>query len=311
MNQINISQVVLWGHKLHTSQHSYIHYGFYKALQEFGYIILWLDNDDNVTNIDFSNSLFITEGQVDKNIPIIDNCYYVLFNCDLTKYKWKDIKVLLLRVYTKECERNVRLKKLDNYIYYEYASIYNEFATLYMPWATDLLPYEIDENIKNIDDILDNSKKDVNFVGTFTNEQSCVRFFCILIDLKFNKFGGEFNKTNVGFKTHQYLIQNSYIAPAIQTEFQVHHGYIPCRIFKNISYGKMGITNSLAVAEFFNGNLIYNSDILKTLALGVEFENEDKETKKARILFLMEYVKQNHTYLNRIKVLFKCLNRII
>jgi len=204
----------------------------------------------------------------------------------------------------------VRLKKLDKYVYYEDASIYNEFPTLYMPWATDLLPYEIDENIKNIDDIIDNSKKDVNFIGTFTNEQSCVRFFCILNDLKFNKFGGEFNKTNVGFKTHQYLIQQSYIAPAIQTEFQVNHGYIPCRIFKNISYGKMGITNSLAVAEFFNGNLIYNSDILKTLALGVEFENMDKETKKARILFLMEYVKQNHTYLNRIKILFKCLNRI-
>ena len=310
MNQINISQVVLWGHKLHTSQHSYIHYGFYKALQHLGYVILWIDKYDNIDNVDFTNSLFITEGQVDEGIPIIDNCYYVLFNCNLIKYRWKDINILLLRVCTKDCQRYVKLKKLDNYIYFEKASIYNEFATLYMTWATDLLPYEIDENIRNIDDIIDNSKNDVNIVGTFTNELSFVKFFCILNGLNFNKFGGEFNENNVDFKTNQELIQQSYIAPAIQTEFQVYHGYIPCRIFKNISYGKMGITNNLSVAEFFNGNLIYNSDILKTLELGIEFEKSDKEIKKAKILHLMGYVKQNHTYLNRIKVLFKCLNYI-
>ena len=34
------------------------------------------------------------------------------------------------------------------------------------------------------------------------------------------------------------LIQESIIAPALQTDWQVEHEYIPCRIFKNISYGK-------------------------------------------------------------------------
>ena len=34
--QNSIKQVVIWGHKLHTHTHSYIHYGFYKAFNKLG-----------------------------------------------------------------------------------------------------------------------------------------------------------------------------------------------------------------------------------------------------------------------------------
>lgn len=83
---LEIKQVVLWGHKLHSHTHSYIHGAFVKAFEYKGYKTLWLDNNDNINNIDFNNSLFITEGQVDKNIPIRNDCYYVLHNCDGSKY---------------------------------------------------------------------------------------------------------------------------------------------------------------------------------------------------------------------------------
>ena len=82
-----INQIIIWGHKLHSHTHSYIHYGFHKAFLYLGYKCLWLDNDDDIDNINFNNSLFITEGQVDENIPLLDNCFYVLHNCNGERYQ--------------------------------------------------------------------------------------------------------------------------------------------------------------------------------------------------------------------------------
>jgi len=307
MKQPLISQVVLWGHKLNSHKHSNIHYGFFKAFKYLGYKTIWLDNETDITSIEFERTLFITEGDADKKIPIIDECYYVLHNCNMDKYKWHDITILKLEVYTKECIR-YNLKKLENYVYYEPISKNCEFGTLYMPWATDLLPYEIDENIKNIDkNVLEKKTKIINFVGMLTDELIIVKVFCTFNNLLFNSID-TFSDDKNDDKNEESLIQDSYIAPVIQPDWQIEKGYIPCRVFKNISYGKMGITNNLTVAELFNGNIIYNHDILKTLELGVEFEKYDNKYKKHRILHLMEYIKTNHTYINRIRVLLNCLN---
>jgi hypothetical protein len=35
-------------------------------------------------------------------------------------------------------------------------------------------------------------------------------------------------------------IRRSRIAPAIAGRWQVEHNYLPCRMFKNISYGQLG-----------------------------------------------------------------------
>ena len=36
---------VIWGYPLHTHTHSYIHYGFYKALKSLGYDVRWFDDE--------------------------------------------------------------------------------------------------------------------------------------------------------------------------------------------------------------------------------------------------------------------------
>lgn len=94
------------------------------------------------------------------------------------------------------------------------------------------------------------------------------------------------------------------MAPAIVGSWQKSVGYIPCRIFKNISYGQMGITNSQTVFDLFEGKIVYNSNTLK---LFYEAEKKLKELNYEDIYKLMDFVKQNHTYLNRIKVLIDCL----
>ena len=94
------------------------------------------------------------------------------------------------------------------------------------------------------------------------------------------------------------LIQESIIAPALQSEWQIENKYIPCRIFKNISYGKMGITNSKAVNELFDNKLIYSTNIEELVKQGLEFEKNKERFDK--IKELMIEVRDNHTYINRI-----------
>jgi hypothetical protein len=99
-------------------------------------------------------------------------------------------------------------------------------------------------------------------------------------------------------------IAESWIAPAVQGAWQVEKGYVPCRVFKNISFGRMTPTNSLTVHKLFNEKLVFSSDIQEMYKLAVSWENNpDKKLLRE----LMEKVKEKHTFVNRVNNLLKVL----
>lgn len=291
--------IVLWGHKLHSHTHSYIHYAFHKAFHHLEYNCLWLDDDDVINNkishIDFTNTLFITEGQVDKHIPIRSDCTYILHNCDGSKYVNVKAKYNM-QVITKTSLNTYKHTKLTNYAYY-----CGDCFTLC--WATDLLPEEINKNIQNIKNNNIFNKLELNFVGMPTGPWDSVKLWCTQNNITYNQCGGFSN--NVSMDENVTLIQNSIIAPAIQEPWQVENGYIPCRIFKNISYGKIGVTNNKFVYDVFKNDdieLIYDDNIFNLLNKAMECKDD-----KDLLLKQMEYVRDNHTYINRINSLFEFL----
>ena len=294
-----IKQVVIWGHKLHSHTHSYIHYGFVKGFKHLGYTTYWLDNSDNITNIDFDNSLFITEGHVDKNIPINHTSYYVLHNCNFDKYRSLDLsKIVNLQVYTLDAHK-YNAKPIVNT-----KGCYHLSDCILIPWATDLLPNEINKNIQNLDNILGSNKNKVYLVGMSIYPWDEVLKYCSNHKIEYRQIGG-FSNNNVSCEENMRLIQTSIVAPAVQNEWQVSNGYIPCRIFKNISYGKMGLTNNKTVSELFDNKIFYHENVHELMDLGIEFENKDIEYKKSILIPLMENVRDNHTYLNRIDIIFR------
>ena len=120
--------------------------------------------------IDFTNSLFITEHLVCKNIPIRYDCKYILHNSFVDPGKayykknagtWEDIRfkdiatkgnVINMQVYRPKFVQNKT--KMEDYVYYDISTY-----TLYFPWATDLLPHEINEIQKNLNSINSNKQK--------------------------------------------------------------------------------------------------------------------------------------------------------
>jgi hypothetical protein len=322
-----IKKVIIWGHKLHDHTHSYIHNGLTIGFKNLGYDTYWFDDEiENVRKIDFSNSLIISHGSTTNFLPITQDSIYILHNTDLKyidntveliprKYYCEIDKgipkenIINLQVYTKDCIN--RDKRFKNLLFHYYLP--PPHAIIYMPWATDLLPSQIDENIKNLENIMSKSNLSnpkINLVGMMTNEWGLVSQYSKKNNIIFNANGSSFNLESDKNKTteeNMRLIQESIIAPAIQTKWQVDHNYIPCRIFKNISYGKMGLTNNPAVNELFNNKLIYNSDINHVLTDGINFEKNNDKYKFEKIKELMIEVRDNHTYINRVNFILDYL----
>jgi hypothetical protein len=190
---------------------------------------------------------------------------------------------------------------------YEYHTIDDEYNCLYMYWATDLLPEEIDNNIRDIN--INIPDREINFIGSVTNKWQQFYNVCIQNGLRFNHFGATFNihsTQNVSITDNMRLIKRSFIAPALQDDEQVRKQYIPCRIFKNISYGKMGMTNNKKVQELFNHKLIFEEDLEALFSKGIAFEKNPN--KLETIVELMKYVRDNHTYLNRVNTIIQYIH---
>jgi hypothetical protein len=171
-----------------------------------------------------------------------------------------------------------------------------------MPWATDLLPHEIDENKKKMLHLM--KKNQAIFIGTvgggaYSNKQEIELFkkACNENAIPFI-YGGCCNRS---MEDNVRMVMESILAPAIQGKWQCEKGYIPCRIFKNISYGAMGITNSKTVYELFDQKIVYNSDPYK---LGHDAIKALKSWTIEKQFELMDLVRDEHTYLNRIASIF-------
>jgi len=292
-------KVVIWGHKLHSHTHSYIHNAFYKGFKHLGYETYWFDNQEDVHDFDFAKSLFITEGQVDEKIPLREDCQYILHNCSDVKYQLlKPESYISLQVFSDAVLSEPDLIQVEPCIYYDLVG-----RLVYMPWATDLLPHEISAIQANL--AHQQIEKTVYWVGTigeglFGNLAQVNPFkkACQENGINFTQV------TQISDEKGQELIRKSYMAPTIVGEWQAKVGYIPCRIFKNISYGKMGVTNSARVHELFEGKLVYNPD---TYQLFYDAKKRMETLSTNELYDLVELVKTKHTYLNRIETLLNFL----
>lgn len=297
-------KVIIWGHKLHSHTHSYIHDAFYKAFNHLGYDTYWFDDMDDVCNFDFTNSLFLTEGQVDSNIPLCQDCCYLLHNCCGEKYihTIPARNRLTIQVYTHDVLHVPTAVKLAPFTYFDLIG-----QCVYMPWATDLLPHEIEELQKKECPHL--PEKNIYWIGTigggtFGNIEEISPFQQACED---NGVSFIHAKARLDPNESIELIRNSYMAPTIVGTWQSEKGYIPCRIFKNISYGKMGITNSQAVFELFEEKIVYNPD---TYQLFIDAQNCLNSSSQDQINDLVNFVKEKHTYLNRVQLLLSLLRMI-
>ena len=283
------SKVIIWGHKLHSHTHSYIHNSYFKAFKFLGYEVFWFDHNDDVSGFDFSNCIFFTEDQVKKGIPLRNDCKYIAHHIQPSFFDGIE-NILNLGNYIVDVEKYEKIK--DN-TYFDSKS-----KTLYQCWATDLLPDEIDQNNYCK---FDPTKNYVNYVGSLYEE-----------GLEFAKQFGSILQTNrkelrlyrgVSDEENRELIRDSFLCPDFRNYHHVKVGYIPCRIFKTISYGQIVGTNSINVKRVFGDYVVFGSNPQELYENMIDYSSNEKIDMMEAMLF----IKYNHTYVNRAKNILKLL----
>lgn len=329
-------KVIIWGFPLHTHTHSYIHAGWYKAFKHLGYETHWFHdrNHPNPKDFDYGNSLFITEGYADDQIPLMPTSqYFVHIARNPEKYIGKVARFIEIRYlvdsikdynyhYTLDRQKT---HKISDCTYYEklqdnagIARFHSnptpmEYECIYTCWATDLLPHEFDENA-----IYRERENRIYWFGssnhTNTKEIALFREECI-------KNGIEFVCNNpwqnpLPFDQVQEYTSRSLMSPDFRSSGDPHKvalgetgtchkqiGYIPCRLLKAISYGHLGITNSKHAWELLERTPIYNPNEIQLF-----YDALQNLKDYPRIRTQMELVRAKHTYLNRVEDLFQVLS---
>lgn len=318
------SKVIIWGHPLYSHTHSYIHEAYYRAFKSMGYDVYWFHDEDYPEDFDYTNCLFIGEGFADKKIPINDtSCYLIMYCPSPIKYqeagRYIDIRMSAVNfkdhIQEYSLDKNTatkigpacyfvpktleKVKVKNDYVYYEM----NDCDKVYIAWATNLLPDEFEE-----DDIYLERENAIYFFGTISAHGVCENYS------NWQPFLKACNGNQIEF-IHNDPWQNpvsmcdlivntqkSLLGIDIRGPEHLKQGLLTCRVFKNISYGHLGLTNSKAVYKELEGNCIYNENTEELFYDGVKNRKNYKLISDG-----MKFVQENHTYINRVNSLLSIL----
>ena len=306
---------ILWGYTLHSDTYSYVHEGFKKALERAGHEVYWFHDGEypDSTDFDYEDSVFFTEGYADKNIPVLASCVYYVHVCvNPEKYVGSVKKLIDMRYHQDKMDK-------DNYEFDHDLSDFEELDTgvcvdrvmskekgydiSYLAWATDLLPEEFDEDWVNIE-----RENIYYFIGSISADgrfknAHLIQEWAQLCD----KIGVRTSWSNpwtnpLDGHVMRGLMQKSFMSPDLRNDTHKLWGTKTCRVFKTMSYGNLGLTNSPKLAEFGGPDIICRENIGELFEEGLR-NKDDKEL----ILRQMRHTREHHTYVNRINGLLKLL----
>ncbi|SMF00180.1 hypothetical protein SAMN02745866_00018 [Alteromonadaceae bacterium Bs31] len=336
----HLNKVIIYGYcRPEDHTHYWIHHALFRALTAVlgtEVKVEWVDNTHSKPIAFFEQALIFTnvyKVKSDTRLPVVSNSVYLIHNHNPSKLQPLKYQraidsghAMTYQVYRGQPEEG-------------YLAIENEFAHFYskakkdavLTWATDLLPHEIEANIEKIRQGVSTKIYDYSFVGSIweSNIDAFSDFVEAVVGVgkKVHQFGRLIKyrdvvrswpsliseKRNIDLDENQRITRCSHIAPAIQGYKQLDSpkrkgNYIPCRIFKNISYGAMGVTNNLSVHKMLNEKTIFDENLSSMVAKAEQWLESTRKTED--MLELMEIVKRDHTYVNRINSMVYCLNEL-
>lgn len=282
-------KIIIWGLPLHSHTHSYIHDSFFHAFKSMEYDAHWItDTQAHVDNSFLDNAIVIVCGMDCSTLPINNTAFYVLHNTDDAKFKQHD-NWMKLQVYTKDALLKERkTERLAAFTYWQP----NE-RCLYQPWATDLLPSEmiyepvpapeINKDIIWVGSVTDGMQGNINQLQAYAQEAMK------LLNINVSVSRGISKQDSI--KT----LRASRHAPTIVGQWQCDHHYVPCRMFKNISYGQPTFSNSEVIKEV-SGDKFFEPDCAKLASKTEEYlKNRDFDLER----HIINIVRTEHTYVNR------------
>jgi hypothetical protein len=279
-----ISQLLIWGLKDVFHTHRYIHKAFYRTARKLALPVIWCDDSELCQKYMKEHSLVIALGSYVKHLPFLENVFYCIHNPkkELPVIVTKD-KFLSLKVFRGHSP------DYKNFVSWDFETFFNnDDRTLVQSWGTDLFPWEFYKPVFPLE------SKQFNWVGSIWNPNKH-----ILEELKIHlkKRGIEFcHFQRTTQEENIELIRKSRLAPAIGNTDQIKSGYIPCRFYKNISYGQFAFTNIPALQNTFSDCLVPGD----TIAELVDNTLKLKEKEYLALIIKQQQAIKRQTYLHKL-----------
>jgi hypothetical protein len=284
-----------WRAGLYSHTHSYIHHGYFRAFNEMGYETHWLDGKSrHIEDLPTKGTLFFTEGQAEMNLPLSQEAGYVTHSSKSEAYEAMGLRRLQLFNYVADLKTGIsfafpesKVEKIDEVTYLDTSS-----RALYQPWATNLLPQEIDTTKVSL---FDAKRSEINYVGTIGHDN--IRSRIKKIQGQAKKLGVRFNVlSGVDDAKAAELTRESLVGIDIRGDWHLERGYIPCRAWKTLSYGKHLTSNSPLLQSVFQERIGLESNIDFFLESAIESGSDAAE---GLLVDNMNWIKRNHTFVNR------------
>lgn len=242
---LGIRRIVIWGLKTsYDDTYRFIHLGFFSTLKKLGVPVIWVDDIlSNQPSIG-EGDLIISSNRSMQFMPISPKIKYCLHN---PEQKYRDQlnldQYVLLQVMTNE--RFIEKKTLNTEVNFRLrglASYDSKCNVLHQSWGTPLLESEF---YKPIDFPL---KKSEYFVGTIWDNdlgQGNEKIIPIYKSALKREGINFYHVKGAPEALNPTYIRHSAIGTSIVGNWQRENGYTPCRLFKSVSYGRLGSINSI------------------------------------------------------------------
>jgi hypothetical protein len=273
------------------ASHAYIHAGYFKAFKALGYDVIWHDDAPGYLPAE-GEVVFCMDCRI-QHVPRRPDLFYIGHNLEQRQTEGMG-KRIALQYWTPDCVGAAQEGK--DYVRWD-------GSTLYMPWASDMLPGEIGTTTcapPNRVVYWTGSVWDDNGMG---NVKEIAELRTALA-----KHNLELKCVRPTDATQAEFIRNSHIAPSMQGAWQIQHGYIPCRAFKNTSYGQMLITNNPIVRDLFNGYCAFGETVESMVDAAMRICCEPRATITRHA---MDIVRGNHCYTHRVESMMKIVEGLL
>lgn len=256
---------------------SAVHHGLYLALKRLGHEVYWSDNVDSLDN----NSVIFTEAKYLADLGDLNKYYKVILHAEPTAFEkivHEHRNVYFWENY-KGNHNKSQWESIAPLTFYN-----NSYRSIQMPWASDV--FSVKKTINNIE------KSYTYYVGNFSTDALSKAKSLRSKEFNFYRVGG------VSFEVAREFVEKSEFTFDIRNQHCIDYGFIPCRIFKNYSYGKICFSNSKHISKCFD--IPYYND-LETLLKHIE--NYRSGHYNDLVKNLQGIMIDHHTYLNRVAIL--------
>jgi len=297
-------KVVIWGLRRQWHSHRFIHQGFFETFRYLGIPVVWTDFGSDPDLIEAGDFVITSNvcGRGTRGNPLAPmraGAYYCFHGFAHSGYDRDDRAArhdidrkyaLNLEVFLDKAR--AASEQWDRVTYFDRPS-----KTLHQPWGTNLVEERFRAPVVSRSPF-------VFWVGAIWNNAlnqgnraEIDELRCALRQRSLRFVHLKFIPDVVSIAA----IRASRVAPAIAGKWQVENHYLPCRMFKNISYGQLGVSNVPAFSELYRGCTVPGESVAELVDNALSLSGRDV----IELVEAQQKATREHTYVHKIRNIFR------